>query len=186
MIFTSARSLRCASPRAPRLIKVRTGHSDYHVPLILLIPPGVKTTNATNSCGRLLVPCAHKSASDERTTAIDLRRLMGSLVTRVCGEIVSILANPTDITLGFGRPAGGLLPGAWPASLTYVSHPRGIVEAAPAWQYYLRSSHLTALARRRQEMLQAALNSATSRPGHGGTTDQRAQAERGERPRLLS
>ena len=66
MIFTSARSLRCASPRAPRLIKVRTGHSDYHVPLILLIPPGVKTTNATNSCGRLLVPCAHKSASDER------------------------------------------------------------------------------------------------------------------------
>ncbi|CAK9065310.1 Dolichyl-diphosphooligosaccharide--protein glycosyltransferase subunit STT3 (Oligosaccharyl transferase subunit STT3) [Durusdinium trenchii] len=30
-----------------------------------------------------------------------------------------------------------------------------IVEAAPAWQYYLRSSHLTALARRRQEMLQA-------------------------------
>lgn len=31
----------------------------------------------------------------------------------------------------------------------------GIVEALAAWSFYLRSSHLTALARRRQEMLKA-------------------------------
>ena len=34
----------------------------------------------------------------------------------------------------------------------------GIVEAAAAWSFYLRSSHLTALARRRQEMLKAEMS----------------------------
>eukprot|EP00438_Fugacium_kawagutii_P014486 Skav223533 [mRNA] locus=scaffold1160:438748:442095:+ [translate_table: standard] len=45
---------------------------------------------------------------------------------------------------------------AGPMLLDIHLHDMCIVEAAAAWSFYLRSSHLTALARRRQEMLKAA------------------------------
>eukprot|EP00435_Cladocopium_sp_Y103_P016194 s2296_g4.t1 len=45
--------------------------------------------------------------------------------------------------------------GAGPMVLDIHLHDMCIVEASAAWSYYLRSSHLTALARRRQEMLKA-------------------------------
>lgn len=44
---------------------------------------------------------------------------------------------------------------AGPMVLDIHLHDMCIVEASAAWSYYLRSSHLTALARRRQEMLKA-------------------------------